>query len=100
MELPLQTSAQPLHRQYPAPGKKGDRTRNSKKHTPRNGPHRPDQIHNLRLDARRITGDAETGVRRGGRGRGQADAREEAVFGEDGDGVEEEDGDCVCRMRR
>ena len=63
--------------------------------TPGDRPDRPDQIHDLRLHARRIARDAEPGVHARGCGRRQPDAREEAVFREDGDGVEEEDGDCV-----
>lgn len=58
--------------------------------TPGNSPNAPNQINHFRLDARRVLHGAESRVDGGG----EADAREEAVFGEDGNRVEEEDGYC------
>lgn len=59
--------------------------------TPRKHAHAGNHVHELELEALVPAGTGAKGwvVRRGR----QADAREEAVFGEDGNGVEEEYGD-------
>lgn len=68
--------------------------------TPHQRPHTGNQVDDLGLDAGIAGADtADTGLAESrviGRGR-EADARKEAVFGEDGDGIDEEDGDCTSK---
>jgi hypothetical protein len=65
--------------------------------TPHERPHARNEIYELPLDAHVLSLRAEPGVLQRG---GPADAREEAVFAEDRDGVYEEDGDFfLVRLR-
>lgn len=75
------------------------RNKKGSRHTPHQRPNASHQVYNLGLDARVLSRSSR--CRPGaegwfdGRGRGPAYAGEEAIFGEDGYGVYEEDGDCL-----